>query len=426
MPYTIGDRFKNAWNAFLSMENKSSSYVDYGIGSSYKPDRKRLTKGSERSIVTTIYNRISIDAAAINIEHVRLDDNGRRTETIKSGLNQCLTLEANIDQTSRAFVQDVVMSMFDEGCVALVPTDTFFDPNKHNSFDILELRTGKILQWFPGAIQVRVYNERTGQYEDLMMSKSAVAIIENPLYAIMNEPNSTMQRLIRKLSLLDSVDEQSGSGKLDLIIQLPYVIKSEARKKQAEERRKDIEQQLSGSKYGIAYTDGTEHITQLNRSLENNLMGQIEYLTNLLFSQLGITTEILNGTADEAAMINYYNRTVEPIVAAVVDEMKRKFLTKTARTQGQDIVFYRDPFKLVPASQMAELADKFTRNEILTSNEVRQIIGYRPSDDPNADELRNKNLNKANAEIEEDAEANGNADQQPLNLDRLATNNLGV
>lgn len=399
MAQSIGSRFRNAWNAFTNNEtHEQVSYRDFGISSSTRPDRLRLTKGSERSIVTTIYNRISMDAAAIKIEHVRLDDNNRYKETIDSGLNNCLTLEANVDQTGRAFVQDVVMSMFDEGCVAVVPTDTSIDPWNSNTFDILEMRTGRVIQWKPSHVQIRLYNERSGQKEDIWLPKSSVAIIENPLYAIMNEPNSTMQRLIRKLSLLDSVDEQSGSGKLDLIIQLPYVIKSEARKKQAEDRRRDIEQQLSGSKYGIAYTDGTEHITQLNRSLENNLMGQIEYLTNLLFSQLGITTDILNGTASEEAMLNYYNRTVEPIVAAIVDEMKRKFLTKTARTQRQSIFFYRDPFKLVPTSQLADLADKFTRNEIMTSNEIRQIVGMKPSDDPEADELRNKNLNKSTEE----------------------------
>lgn len=403
MPQTIGSRLKNAWNAFVANEKQDMiSFHDYGIGTTYKPDRVRLSRGGERSIVTTIYNRIALDVCEIKIEHVRLDKNNRYLESLKTGLNNCLTLEANADQTGRAFIQDVVMSMFDEGCVAIVPTDTISDPTNSASFDIEEMRTGKIIQWYPSDVKVRVYNELSGKYEEITLPKRTVAIIENPMYAIMNEPNSTMQRLIRKLSLLDAVDEQSGSGKLDLIIQLPYVIKSEARKKQAEDRRKDIEQQLSGSKYGIAYTDGTEHITQLNRSLENNLLGQIEYLTDQLFSQLGITTEILNGTADEKVMLNYYNRVVEPIVSAITDEMKRKFLTKTARTQHQSIYFYRDPFKLVPTSQIAELADKFTRNEIMTSNEIRQIVGYKPSDDPKADELRNKNLNQSSAELNEE------------------------
>lgn len=322
-----------------------------------------------------------------------MDDNGRFLEEINSGLNSCLTLEANVDQTSRAFIQDVVMSMFDEGSVAIVPVDTDRDP-KIGSFDIYSLRTAKILEWYPRHVKVRVYNDRTGEQEDLVLAKSEIAIIENPLYAVINEPNSTMQRLIRKLALLDRVDEESSSGKLDLIIQLPYVIKTQARRDQAERRRKEIEDQLQGSRYGIAYTDGTEKIVQLNRSLDNNLTKQIEYLTDLLYSQLGITQEILNGSANEATMLNYYDRTVEPIAAAIADELRRKFLTKTARTQKQSIVFFRDPFKLVPVSQLAEIADKFTRNEIMTSNEIRQIIGMKPSNDPSADELRNKNLSQ--------------------------------
>ena len=396
----IGSRFKHAWNAFRN-NGQQHFYRDIGTGYSYRPDRPRLTRGNERSIVTSVYNRIALDAAAINIQHVRLDDNERFLEVIKSGLNNCLSLEANIDQTGRSFIQDIVMSMLDEGCVAIVPTDTDDDPEDGvaGSFDIDKMRTGKILEWYPKHVRVQVYNENTGLKEDILMPKEAVAIIENPLYAVINEPNSTMQRLIRKLNLLDVVDEQSSSGKLDLIIQLPYVIKTDARRQQAEKRRKDIEQQLSGSKYGIAYTDGTEHITQLNRSVGNNLMSQIEYLTSMLYSQLGITQSILDGTADETTMLNYYNRTIEPIVSAIVDEMKRKFLTKTARSQKQSIMFFRDPFKLVPVTELAEISDKLTRNEIATSNEMRQTIGWKPSKDPKADELRNKNLNQTEGEV---------------------------
>lgn len=391
MELNFGSRLKHAWNAFL---NKDPTPSNVGPGYFYRPDRPRLSRGNERSIVTSIYNRLALDVAAISIMHVRLDKNGRYLETIDSGLNNCLTLEANIDQTGRAFVHDAVMSMMDEGAVALVPVDTTIDPKLSNSYDILTMRTGKVVEWHPRHVKVRVYNDRKGEKEEVMVPKSIVAIIENPLAAVINEPNSTMQRLIRKLNLLDAVDEQSSSGKLDLIIQLPYVIKTEARKQQAENRRKDIEQQLSGSKYGIAYTDGTERITQLNRSVENNLLKQIEYLTSMLYSQLGITQGILDGSADEKTMLNYYNRTIEPIVAALADEMKRKFLSKTARSQLQSISFFRDPFKLVPVSEMAEIADKFTRNEIMTSNEIRQIVGMRPSDDPKADELRNKNLSE--------------------------------
>lgn len=391
MAETIGSRLKNAWNAFLNRD-PTIDYRDVGAGYSYRPDRLRLTRGNERSIVTAVYNRIALDVSAIDFRHVRLDDNGRFTETMNSGLNTCLSLEANIDQTSRAFIQDVVISMFDEGCVAILPVDTTVNPNLTNSYDINSMRTAKILEWHPRHVRVRAYNDRTSQKEDLLVPKEKIAIIENPLYAVINEPNSTMQRLIRKLNLLDVVDEQSSSGKLDLIIQLPYIIKTEARRQQAENRRKDIEDQLSGSKYGIAYTDGTERITQLNRPIENNLMKQIEYLTSMLYSQLGITQAILDGSADDKTMLNYYNRTIEPIVSSIVDELKRKFLTKTARSQMQSILFFRDPFKLVPVADLAEIADKFTRNEIMTSNEIRQIIGMKPSDDPNADELRNKNL----------------------------------
>lgn len=392
MNVSISSMLKHAWNAFFN-KDPTIRYNDLGMGYSYRPDRPRLTKGNEQSIVTSVYNRIALDVAAIDIMHIRLDKNDRFLETINSGLNNCLTLEANIDQTSRAFMQDVVMSMLDEGSVAIVPVDTDLNPNVTGSYDILTMRTGKILEWYPQHIKVRLYNEKTGQKEDINVPKSIAAIIENPLYAVINESNSTMQRLIRKLNLLDFIDEQSSSGKLDLIIQLPYVIKSETRRQQAENRRKDIERQLTGSKYGIAYTDGTEHIMQLNRPVENNLMSQIEYLTSMLYSQLGITQGILDGTADDKTMLNYYNRTIEPIISAITDEMKRKFLTKTARSQRQSIGFFRDPFKLVPVSEIAEIADKFTRNEIMSSNEIRQIIGMKPSDDPKADELRNKNLN---------------------------------
>lgn len=390
MEMSFGSRLKHAWNAFTG--NVQMNYRDLGMSYSYRADRPRMSRGNERSIVTSVYNRIALDVAALNVQHVRLDENGRFLSVIDDGLNNCLTLEANVDQTARSFVQDVVISMFDEGSVAIVPVDTTTDPNVSGSYDIQSLRVGQILDWYPQHIRARVYNEQTGRKEDIVVPKSAVAIIENPLYAVINEPNSTMQRLIRKLNLLDVIDEQSGSGKLDLIIQLPYVIKTEARRQQAENRRKDIENQLSGSKYGIAYTDGTEHITQLNRSVNNNLMSQIEYLTSMLYSQLGITQSILDGTADEKTMLNYNNRTIEPIISAIVDEMKRKFLTKTARSQHQSISFFRDPFKLVSVNDIAEIADKFTRNEIMTSNEIRQVVGMKPSEDPRADELRNKNL----------------------------------
>ena len=393
MEITLGSRLKHAWNAFLSRE-PTSYYQGLGRGYSYRPDRPRLTRGNERSIVTSVLNRIALDAAAINIQHVKLDENGRFLSVVNSGLNNCLTLEANLDQTARAFVHDIVMSMMDEGCVAIVPVDTTLNPEVTGAYDIVTMRVGQVLEWYPQHVKVRVYNDRRGEKEDILLPKSMVGIVENPLYAVMNEPNSTLQRLIRKLNLLDAVDEQAGSGKLDLIIQLPYVIKTEARRAQAEKRRKDIEEQLSGSKYGIAYTDGTEHIVQLNRAVENNLMTQIEYLTSMLYSQLGITKGVMDGSADEQTMLNYYNRTIEPILAAVVDEMKRKFLTKTARSQLQSISFFRDPFKLVPVIQLSEISDKMTRNEIMSSNEIRQIIGMKPSKDPKADELRNKNLSE--------------------------------
>ncbi|GKI16938.1 hypothetical protein CE91St44_34230 [Oscillospiraceae bacterium] len=390
MGMSFGSRLKHAWNAFTGTDY--TIYQDVGPGYSSRPDRIRLTRGNERSIITSVYNRIALDVAALNVQHIRLDENGRFLSVIQDGLNTCLTVEANIDQTARAFIQDIVVSMLDEGCVAIVPVDTTYDPSVTGSYDIQTMRVGKILDWYPQHVRVRLYNERTGTKENILVPKSTVAIVENPLYAVVNEPNSTMQRLIRKLNLLDVIDEQSGSGKLDLIIQLPYVIKTEARRQQAENRRKDIEAQLSGTKYGIAYADGTERITQLNRSVNNNLMSQIEYLTSMLYSQLGITQSILDGTADEKTMLNYNNRTIEPIISAIVDEMKRKFLTKTARSQSQSISFFRDPFKLVPVNDIAEIADKFTRNEIMTSNEIRQVIGMKPSDDPRADELRNKNL----------------------------------
>ena len=389
---TFSSRLKHAWDAF---RNREPTYVPHNIGASYgyRPDRIRMSNGNEKSTVTAIFNRVALDVAQLNITHCKVDDNGRYVSDMNSTLNNCLKVEANIDQTGRAFIQDVVMSMLDEGCVAIVPVETSLDPTISGSYDIHSLRTGKIVAWYPKHVRVRVYNENAGNQEEIVLPKSMVAIIENPLYAVINEPNSTLKRLIRKLNLLDIIDEQSGAGKLDLIIQLPYVIKSEARKKQADDRRKDIETQLAGSKYGIAYTDGTERITQLNRPVDNNLMKQIEYLTSMLYSQLGITQAILEGTADEQTLLNYHSRTIEPIVSAIVDEMKRKFLTKTARTQKQTITFFRDPFKLVPVNQIAEIADKFTRNEIMTSNEIRQVIGMRPSDDPKADELRNSNLN---------------------------------
>lgn len=417
------DRFKSAWNAFSNRE-PTISYREVGPGYSYRPDRTRYSRGHEKTLISSIINRIAMDAAAINIHHIRLDKNERFKEIIKSGLNTCLTLEANIDQTGRAFRQDMIMSMLDEGCVAVVPIDTTLNPTKSDSYSIESMRVGKILEWFPSHVRIQVYNDRKGYREDIMLPKHAVAIIENPLYAVMNEPNSTLQRLVRKLSLLDVVDEQSSSGKLDLIIQLPYVVKTVARKQQAEERRKDIEQQLTGSKYGVAYTDGTERITQLNRPIENNLMKQVEYLTNLLYSQLSITQSIMDGTADEKTMLNYYNRTIEPILSAPVDEMARKFLTKTARTQGQTIAFFRDPFKLVPVNDLSEIADKFTRNEIMTSNEFRQVIGMKPSEDPNADALRNKNLS-APSEMPVDQplqeEAPIEEDSQPLGEQPVST-----
>lgn len=389
MEFKLGSRIKNAWNVFL---NKTPAIqYDYS-GTYYRPDRIHLTRGNDRTIVTSVFNRIAVDVSSININHCQLNENGRLENYIDSKLNKCLTIEANIDQTGAAFIQDIVMSMFDEGCVAIVPVDTTDDPNDTESYDILSMRTGKITQWYPRKVNIEVYNDRTGQKEEITMDKSKVAIVENPFYSIMNEPNSTLQRLMRKLVLLDAVDEQSSSGKLDLIIQLPYTIRSELKKEQAEKRRKDIEQQLMGSKYGIAYTDGTEKITQLNRPLENNLMKQVEYLTSMLYSQLGITQAILDGTADEQTMLNYYSRTIEPIISAITEEMTRKFLSKTAITQHKIITYFRDPFKLVPLNNIADIADKFTRNEILSSNELRQIIGIKPSNDPKANMLNNSNI----------------------------------
>ncbi len=392
METKISSRFKSAWNAFFNRD-PTRGYSSYGSSSVYRPDRARFTGGNERSIVTSVYNRIAMDAAAIKIEHVRLDENGRYFETMDSFLNDCLTTEANLDQSGRAFRQDIFMSLLDWGSVAIVPTEATANPNFTNSYDILTLRTGRIMEWKPDKVKVRLYNEYKGEREEIWLSKKYVGIVESPLYAVINEKSSTMQRLIRKLNLLDAIDEQSGAGKLDLLIQLPYIVKTPARKEQAETRRKEIESQLSNSKYGIAYTDGTEKVTQLNRPLENNLMKQIEYLTSMLYSQLGITQAILDGTANEVAMLNYYSRTIEPLVSAVVEEIRRKFLTKTARTQGQSIAYFRDPFSLVPVEGIAKIADTFTRNEIMSSNEIRQVIGLKPSQDPKADQLINSNLN---------------------------------
>lgn len=397
MDESFGSRIKHAWNIFMN-KDPTDDYRNRGESYYYRQDRPQRRRQVDRTIATSVFNRIAMDVSAIDIRHVQLDENGRYLGEIKSGLNECLSLEANIDQTGRAFIQDLVMSMFDEGVVAAVPVDTTFNPSVTDSYDVKSIRVGKVVEWRPLDVKVNLYNEKTGKRQDVWVPKRQTAIIENPLYSVINEPNSTMQRLIRKLSLLDAVDEQSSSGKLDLIIQLPYVIKTEAKRQEAEKRRKDIEMQLSGTKYGIAYTDGTERITQLNRPIENNLMKQIEYLTSMLYGQLGITQAVLDGTADEQTMLNYNNRTIEPIVSAIVNEFKRKFLTKTARTQMKSVMFFRDPFRLVPVSQMAEIADKFTRNEIMTSNEIRQVIGMKPSDDPKADQLVNSNISQPNAD----------------------------
>lgn len=404
---TLRKRIKNAWNVFTSRDpTEQPVFHDYGISYGYRPDRIRLTRGNERSIVNAVYNRIAIDVASIDVKHVKTDENDVFIEEIDSFLNDVLQTEANIDQTGRNLMIDAVISLLDEGVIAIVPVDIDED-EEIDSFDVLSLRVAKIIQWYPEHVKVRVYNEKTGYKQDIVINKRSVCVVENPFYSVMNEPNSTLQRLIRKLNLLDAIDEQTGSGKLDIIIQLPYVIKTEARKKQAEDRRKDIEAQLAGSKYGIAYTDGTERITQLNRPAENNLLTQIEYLTSMLYSQLGITEEVLNGTADEKTMLNYYNRTIEPIMSAIIDEMKRKLLTWNARKEGQSIKFFRNPFKLVPVTEMAEIADKFGRNEILTPNEIRGIVGFKPSDDPQANELRNRNISQSNEEIEMEKGING-------------------
>lgn len=415
MEMNIGSRLKHAWNAFLNRDPPGSRY--YGGGYSYRPDRMRFSRGSERTIINAIYNRIALDAASITINHVKLDENNRFDSIIDSGLNYCLNTEANADQTGRGLIQDIVMTFLEEGVAAVVPEKTNFDPRYSNSYEIYSMRVGVPVEWYPNHVRVRMFNELTGQKEEITFPKKMVALIENPFYAVMNAPNSTMQQLVRKLALLDVVDEQASSGKLDMIIQLPYVIKSQARRDQAEQRRAEIEKQLSGSKYGIAYTDGTERIVQLNRSLENNILKSIEYLTNMVYSQLGVTQEILNGTADEKTMNNYMNRIIEPVISAIADEFKRKFLTKTARTQGQSIMFFRDPFRLAPVSMIAEMADKFTRNEIMTPNEIRQVIGMKPSKDPKSDQLVNRNIASADEGMpvqgkENDADEQANANQQ--------------
>ena len=417
--YSLGDRLKHAWNAFTSRSPTVTNMWSSGYSSGNRPDRVHLTRGHERSIINSIYNKIAIDVSQIDIKHVKLDENGRYIETVKSHLNDALSIEANIDQSGREFIRDVAMSMCDEGCVAIVPVDTTLNPNITGSYDILTMRTAKVLQWYPQHVRVSLYNEQTGKHEEVTLPKSMVAIVENPFYSVMNEPNSILQRLVHKMNLLDSIDEQSSSGKLDLIIQLPYVIKTEGRRKEAEKRRKEIEMQLSGSKYGIAYTDGTERITQLNRPAENNLMSQIEYLTNMLYSQLGITKEVFEGTADEKTQLNYYNGTIEPFLSTIVEAMHRKFLTKTARSQGHAIRFFRDPFKLVPINNIAEIADKFTRNEIMTSNEIRQIIGMKPSEDPKADQLVNSNLNQDAGQMpmeEENSEEEPYENEDPMKV----------
>lgn len=400
-------RLRNAWNVFRS--RSPTAGINYASGSYYRPDRIRLSRGNERTIVTSVYNRIATDVASIAIHHVRLDENGRFKEIIDSGLNSCISLSANLDQTARLFIFDAAMSLMDEGCIAIVPVETDDDIRKDispGSYDIFSMRVAKIVNWYPQYITVRIYNEKTGRKEELTLPKTMCGIIENPFYSVMNEHNSTMQRLIRKLNLLDILDENNSSGKLDLIIQLPYVVKTQTKRDQAEERRKDIERQLNGSKYGIAYTDGTEKITQLNRPVDNTLMSQVEYLTSMLYSQLGITQAIMDGTANDETMMNYYSRTIEPIISAIVDEMKRKFLSQTARSRGQDIMFFRDPFKLVPVNTLAEIADKMTRNCIMSSNEFRQILGMKPSDDPRADELRNANMPDPDPENPQDRTSN--------------------
>ena len=421
------EKLKNAWNAFRQVEEptyRAPTYINYGYSSSSRPDRMYFTRGNDRSIITAVYTRMAVDVAMLDFRHVRTDEENRYLEDIDSGLNGCLTLEANKDQTARAFIQDAMQSLFDEGCIALVPIDTDKNPDDTSSYDILSMRVGKITQWMPDHVRVEVYNDRKGFKQEIVMPKADVAIIENPLYSIMNAPNSTLQRLIRKLNLLDAIDEQSGSGKLDLIIQLPYIIKTDARRQQADKRRKDIEEQLSGSKYGIAYTDGTEKITQLNRPVDNNLLNQITYLTSMLYSQLGIDETILNGTADPKTMLNYTNRTIKPLAICLVDEMKRKFLTSTARSQKQTIMYFSDPFALVPVDQLAELADKFTRNEIISPNEFRQKIGLKPAQDPAADELRNRNINAG--EGEQFANTGEDQEQQVANTNGNSVGDLPI
>ena len=416
MELNLMTRLKHSWNAFMNRD-PTNAFSDIGSGYSNRPDRPRLTRGNERTIVTAIFNRIALDGASVSINHCRIDENGRYIGTIDSALNSCLNLEANIDQTGRAFMQDAIMSMLDEGCVAIVPVDTDIDPAESDSYKINSMRTGKILEWYPKHVKVRLYNERTGEKKEIMLEKKMVAIVENPLYAVINEHNSTMQRLIRKLSLLDSMDERISSGKLDMIIQLPYVIKTESRRTEANKRRSDLEEQLKNSTYGIGYIDGTEKIVQLNRPIDNNLMKQIEYLTSIVYSQLGITQAILDGSAGETEMLNYYTRTIEPIVSAIVDEMKRKFLTKTARAQKQTIRFFRDSFRLVPVSKIAEIAGVFTQNEILTANEVRQIIGMKPSDDPKADQLVNSNINQTGNTLQPVTEEPINEEMEDMDSD---------
>ena len=421
------EKLKNAWNAFRQVEEptyRAPTYINYGYSSSSRPDRMYFTRGNDRSIITAVYTRMAVDVAMLDFKHVRTDEENRYLEDIDSGLNGCLTLEANKDQTARAFIQDAMQSLFDEGCIALVPIDTDKNPDDTSSYDILSMRVGRITQWMPDHVRVEVYNDRKGFKQEIVMPKADVAIIENPLYSIMNAPNSTLQRLIRKLNLLDAIDEQSGSGKLDLIIQLPYIIKTDARRQQADKRRKDIEEQLSGSKYGIAYTDGTEKITQLNRPVDNNLLNQITYLTSMLYSQLGIDETILNGTADPKTMLNYMNRTIKPLAICLVDEMKRKFLTSTARSQKQTIMYFSDPFALVPVDQLAELADKFTRNEIISPNEFRQKIGLKPAQDPAADELRNRNINAG--EGEQFANTGEDQEQQVANTNGNSVGDLPI
>lgn len=422
MEFNLGKRLKHAFNAFM---NRDPTFSPQGYSYSTNPDRPRFSRGNERSIVTSVCNRIALDVAAITINHTRVDENGKFLEIIDDGLNKCLSLEANVDQTARAFIQDIVISMFDEGSVAMVPIDMILKKDS-SSFDVESMRTGEILEWYPSDVKVRVYNDKLGKKEDIIVPKKRTGILENPLYAVMNEPNATMQRLIRKLNILDAIDNQSGSGKLDLIIQLPYATRNELKKREAEERRKSIEDQLTGTKYGIAYIDATEHITQLNRSVDNNLLTQIEYLTDQFYSQLGITKEVMDGTADEKTMQNYYSRSIEPIVSVIVDESKRKFITKTARSQGQSISYFMNPFRMIPISNIADIADKFTRNEILSSNEVRALVGYKPSKDPKADQLINSNISQAKNSNENENQETNSPDNNDINNEKGGENQNGL